>query len=169
MPATLNRTVFEASRAAEYLTVRDLQAQTGQPRKRYSKKYLHADEEPFFTSGENYTGLQINGEPVAIAVCYELSIPQHSEDAYKRGDRIYVASVAKTEKGVDNAGKTLVDIDKKYTMTVLMVNSVGMCEDGLCAGQSAAWNSQGGLLGQLDAINEGLLLVDIDIQTAVAL
>lgn len=138
--------------------------QPGQPRQVYSKKYLHEDEWPFFTPGENYTGLQINGTPVALAICYELSIPQHAQDAGKRGAPIYLTSVVKTAAGVEKAGKTLVDIAKTYNMTVLMVNSVGLCEDGLCAGGSAAWNGKGELLGQLDDLNEGLLLVNTDTQ-----
>jgi DNA topoisomerase VI subunit B len=36
MPQGLARTVFETSRAAEYFTVRELQAQTGQPRERFA-------------------------------------------------------------------------------------------------------------------------------------
>ena len=34
-PPVLQRTTFEMSRAAEYLTVRELQAMTGQPRQRF--------------------------------------------------------------------------------------------------------------------------------------
>ena len=36
MPQVLARTVFETSQAAEYFTVRELQAQTGQPRERFA-------------------------------------------------------------------------------------------------------------------------------------
>jgi hypothetical protein len=36
MPQTLERTTFETSRAAEYFTARELQAQTGQPRERFA-------------------------------------------------------------------------------------------------------------------------------------
>jgi predicted amidohydrolase len=143
--------------------------QPGQPRQVYAKKYLHADEEPFFVSGENYTGLQINGEPVALAVCYELSIAQHVQDAHERGAAIYLASVAKTAKGVMNARATLAGYAGRYSMTVLLVNSVGMCEDGLCAGQSCAWNKKGQLMGQLDDSNEGLLLVNTHTQEAIVL
>jgi predicted amidohydrolase len=141
--------------------------QPGQPQQLYAKRYLHADEEPFFTSGENYTGVMIKNQPVAIAICYELSIPQHAADAHKRGDRIYIASVAKTASGVEKAQNTLAATAGKYSMMVLLVNSVGMCEDGLCTGTSCAWNNKGQLLGQLDAINEGLLLVDAAAQEVI--
>jgi Histidine kinase-, DNA gyrase B-, and HSP90-like ATPase len=40
MPQTLERTTFETSRAAEYFSVRELQAQTGQPRERFAAVVL---------------------------------------------------------------------------------------------------------------------------------
>jgi predicted amidohydrolase len=130
------------------------------PRQANSKMYLHEDEEPFFVSGENLPGLFINNTSIALAICYEISIPQHVENAHKTGAQLYVASVAKTAKGVEKAWAGLSEIAGKYGMTVLMSNSVGMCEDGLCAGGSAAWNSKGELLGQLNDTEEGILILD---------
>jgi predicted amidohydrolase len=134
--------------------------QPNKPRQANSKMYLHADEEPFFVSGENLPGLIINDTPIALAICYEISIPQHSENAYKSGAQLYVASVAKTVKGVEKAWAGLSDVARKYGMTVLMSNNVGMCEDGLCGGKSAAWNNKGELLGQLNDTDEGILVLD---------
>jgi predicted amidohydrolase len=134
--------------------------QPNKPRLANSKMYLHADEEPFFVSGENIPGLIINNTPVALAICYEIAIPQHSENAYKSGARLYVASVAKTVKGVEKAFAGLSEVARKFGMTVLMSNSVGMCEDGLCGGNSAAWNNKGELLGHLNDTDEGILVLD---------
>lgn len=125
-----------------------------------SKMYLHADEEPFFVSGENLPGLIVNNTPIALAICYEISIPEHSANAHKTGAALYVASVAKTVKGVEKAWAGLSEVANKYGMTVLMSNSVGMCEDGLCGGRSAAWNRKGELLGHLNDSDEGILLLD---------
>jgi predicted amidohydrolase len=104
--------------------------------------------------------LLINKTPIALAICYEISIPQHAENAHKTGAQLYVASVAKTVKGVEKAWVALSEIASKYGMTVLMSNSVGMCEDGLCGGRSAAWNSKGELLGRLNDTDEGILILD---------
>jgi predicted amidohydrolase len=134
--------------------------QPNKPRQANSKMYLHEDEEPFFVSGENLPGLFINNTPMALAICYEISIPQHAENAHKTGAQLYVASVAKTVKGVEKAWAGLGEIAGKYGMTVLMSNSVGMCEDGLCGGRSAAWNSKGELLGYLNDTDEGILVLD---------
>jgi len=138
--------------------------QPNKPRQANSKKYLHADEAPFFVPGNNLSGLVINDNPVALAICYEISISEHSENAFKNGAKIYIASVAKTAKGVEKAGVQLSDIAAKYGMMVLMSNCVGMSEDGECFGGSAAWNNKGILLGQLNATGEGLLIIDTGTQ-----
>jgi predicted amidohydrolase len=139
--------------------------QPNKPRQVNSKKYLHADEEPFFVSGENISGLVINDKPIALAICYEIAVPQHAEDASQGGAQIYIASVAKTVMGVEKAWIGLSAIANRYGMTVLLSNSVGMCEDGECGGRSAAWNNKGGLLGELNDTEEGLLILDTDKQT----
>jgi predicted amidohydrolase len=130
------------------------------PRLANSKMYLHADEEPFFVSGENLPALIINNTPIALAICYEIAVPQHPENAHKSGAQLYVASVAKTVKGVEKAWAGLSNIAREFGMTVLMSNSVGMCEDGLCGGKSAVWNNKGELLGHLNDTDEGLLVLD---------
>lgn len=134
--------------------------QPGKPRQANSKMYLHADEEPFFVSGGNLPGLIIKNTPVALAICYEISVREHSENAHHSGAQLYVASVAKTVKGVEKAWMDLGEIAANYGMMVLMSNSVGPCEDGLCGGKSAAWDEGGTLLGQLDDSSEGILILD---------
>jgi predicted amidohydrolase len=37
----------------------------------------------FFISGKNSTGLIGNKTNIALAICYELSVPEHSENALK--------------------------------------------------------------------------------------
>ena len=45
-------------------------------------------------------------------------------------------------------------------MTVVMSNCVGPSDNFVEAGSSAIWNSQGELVGQLDAKKEGVLVFD---------
>jgi predicted amidohydrolase len=45
-------------------------------------------------------------------------------------------------------------------MTVVMSNCVGPSDNFVGAGSSAIWNSQGELVGQLDAKKEGVLVFD---------
>ena len=136
-------------------------------RQLYSKKYLHPDEEKFFISGQNSAGLINNKPNIALALCYELSVPEHSENAFKSGAEIYIASVAKTVDGVKKAAKSLAVIASKYSMTVLMSNSVGLCDDGECAGKTSIWNNEGLLAAQLNDTNEGILIIDTETQELI--
>ena len=123
-----------------------------QPLQTYSKKYLHADEEPFFVSGQNQD-TSINNHPgIALAICYEISVPEHAENA--KDASIYIASVAKTPAGVSKAIDRLAEIAKHYSMTVLMCNCVG----GEFGGRTSVWNNKGMLVAQLDDANEGILV-----------
>jgi predicted amidohydrolase len=141
--------------------------QPNKERQVYYKKYLHADEEPFFISGQNTIGLIGNKTNIAPAICYELSIPEHSENAFKSGAEIYIASVAKTSSGVEKAVKSLSGIANKYSMTVLMSNCIGHCDNFESAGKSSVWNNKGLLLGQLNDTNEGILIFDTDTEELI--
>jgi len=139
--------------------------QPGKPRQLYSKKYLHADEEPFFVSGQH--GSNRIGEDIALAICYEISVPQHAEEAHRNGARVYIASVAKFMHGIDKALARLAEIGSSYSMTVLMSNSVGQADGYECAGKSSIWDNQGRLLGQLDGYREGVLLLNTDTKEVI--
>jgi predicted amidohydrolase len=134
--------------------------QPNKPRETHSKKYLHPDEEEFFVSGNSVTGIIDDKARMALAICYELSVPQHSENAFKNGAEIYVASVAKTAIGVDKAIKSLSEIGKRYSMTVLMSNCIGQSGSYECGGKTSIWNNRGVLLGQLGNNREGILIID---------
>ncbi len=141
--------------------------QPHQARQTYSKKYLHNDEKVFFVSGESSIGLLGQKSNAALAICYELSVPEHAEHAAKSGAEIYIASVAKSASGVEKASKSLSDIASKYSMTVLMSNCVGPCDNFESAGKSSIWNSKSILLGQLSDTCEGILIIDTATQEIV--
>lgn len=139
--------------------------QPRQTRKIYSKKYLHADEEPFFVAGENLHSLTIKNVPVSLAICYELSIPEHAQAAHTHGSSLYIASVAKFSSGVAKAIDSLSTIAQRYGMVVMMSNCIGECDGGICAGKSSIGNSKGELLKQLDDSHEGILGLDTESMT----
>ncbi|MBC7829966.1 MAG: carbon-nitrogen hydrolase family protein [Chitinophagaceae bacterium] len=143
--------------------------QPHQSRQTYSKQYLHADEEEFFSSGKSSIGLVGTPKNIAFAICYELSVPAHSENAFKSGAQIYIASVAKTAGGVEKAIKSLSDIANKYSMTVLMSNCVGQCEGSECGGKTSIWNDKGLLVGQLNDVCEGILIMNTDTQEMIGI
>jgi predicted amidohydrolase len=130
----------------------------GEPRQAYHKRYLHADEEPFFICGTEAGFLRAG--KIALAICYELSVPAHSEEAHRGGAEVYLVSVAKTKAGMAKAAETLADIARRYSMLVLVSNCAGHCDNFECGGGSAVWNREGVLLGQLDEMREGVLILD---------
>src|SRR5260221_822198 len=132
--------------------------QPNKQRQIYSKQHLHADEYPYFVNGKN-PALLIETK-ISFAICYELSIPEHSQNAFKIGTEIYIASVAKTADGVEKAGKSLSGIAGKYSMTVIMSNCVGHCDNFESAGKSSIWNNKGELAAQLNDRDEGILIID---------
>lgn len=138
--------------------------QPHQTRQTYSKKYLHSDENPFFVSGQNSIGLIGGKANIALAICYELSVSKHSENAHQSGAQIYIASVAKSRNGVDNANKNLSGIAQKYSMTVFMSNCTGLCDNFVGAGQSSVWNNQGSQVAQLNETGEGIIVFNTDTQ-----
>lgn len=126
----------------------------------YAKKYLHADELPFFTSGQStVTRLGVHNE-IALAICYEISVDEHTQGAFSNNAQVYIASVAKAVKGIDNALNRLAHIAKTYNAVVLMANCTGLCDGEVCAGQSSAFKNKGELAGQLSNNTEGILMVD---------
>ena len=139
--------------------------QPQQPRHLYAKQYLHPDEEPFFVPGPQTPGLI--GDTVALAICYELTIPEHAAAAFAHGAKIYLASVAKSARGIEQANKRLAQIAQQYNMSVLLVNAVGPADGGECAGQTAVWNRNGVLVEQLDESNEGILFFDTQTQELI--
>jgi predicted amidohydrolase len=101
---------------------------------------------------------------IAMAICYEISVPLHAKQAHKNGSQIYIASVAKTISGMKKALETLSETAKRYSMVVLLSNCVGECEGKEAGGRSSVWNNKGILLGQLDNVNEGMLILDTTTQ-----
>lgn len=128
----------------------------------YSKQHLHPTEVDYFIPGQNQIYLKLSNSIIAPAICYELSKPEHSENAYKNNANIYIASVLNSVSGVDNDIKRLSAIASKYKMIVLMANYIGQSGGYQCAGKSSIWNNQGLLVGQLNDKNEGLLIFDTE-------
>ena len=130
------------------------------PRASYAKQLLHADETPFFVSGDTPLILQKEGYQLAPAICYESLQPGHSECAAAAGADVYLASVAKSTSGVTKAMQHYPETARKHNMCVVLANCIGLCDDFIGAGGSAAWNSNGQLLGQMGDDVEGILIVD---------
>ncbi|MBO3699108.1 carbon-nitrogen hydrolase family protein [Roseivirga sp. E12] len=127
----------------------------------YSKQYLHEDEDPYFVSGPPSDGIIEADKRVALAICYELTIPEHSKAANQNGAEVYIASVAKTVNGVARNNPRLSQIAKQYKIPVLMCNCVGEFDGNIGGGQSGLWNSEGELVESLDENQSSLVLLTL--------
>ena len=134
--------------------------QPGLPRTVYSKQLLHADELPFFTPGTQQQVLRQAEHVLVPAICYESLQPTHAAQAAAAGAQVYLASVAKSQKGVDMACNHYPAMARTHGMTVIMANCVGPADNFVGAGQSAVWNPNGERVCSADAFQQALVAYD---------
>ncbi|MCW9706395.1 carbon-nitrogen hydrolase family protein [Fodinibius salsisoli] len=141
--------------------------QAEKERQTYRKQHLHADEEPYFIS-DSVSSDQLEGLPgIALAICYEISVPEHAQQAHASGAETYVASVAKVASGVGEANQVLPNTAQEYGMNVFMANCIGPCDGSTGAGQSAVWNAKGQKIGGLNDVDEGIILMNTETQDCI--
>lgn len=137
------------------------------PRQTYTKQQLHTDEFPYFEHGVGQVIIKTYNRNIAPAICYESLQPTHSENAFNLGADVYLASVAKSEKGLKKAFDHYPKVAKQYAMPVLMSNCVGFCDNFLSAGKSSVWTKEGKLVGQLDDKTEGFLIFNTETEEII--
>jgi predicted amidohydrolase len=130
------------------------------PRQTYAKQQLHTDELPFFVQGNEQLVLRTVTHTLAPAICYESLQQSHANDAANLGANVYLASVAKSASGMTKAMLHYPTIARKHSMSVLVANCIGPCDNFMGVGQSAVWNDQGELLMQMDSGLEGMVMID---------
>ena len=131
------------------------------PRRLYAKQQLHVDEVPYFTPGDEQLVIESGGHRLAPAICYESLRMDHADRAAALSAEVYLASVAKSAGGLSKAMAHYPGVAQKHRMFVVMANCVGPNHNFLSVGRSAAWNSRGELLAQMDDSSEGLVVLDI--------
>ena len=129
----------------------------------YSKQQLHSGETPYFVNGNHQTILNIKGLKIGIGICFETLQRNHFINAQQQGMDIYIASVAKSQKGIDKAYSHFPNIAKEFSIPILMSNCYGFCDNFETVGQSAVWNEKGILIGQLDDKHTGLIIYDSEL------
>jgi len=134
--------------------------QPRQPVSVYCKQHLHADEKPYFKPGRKSAPINVGRAKVALAICYEITMPRHAARAARSGATLYVASVAKHAAGVKQAYERLREAARVHGMPTMMANCTGENDGMHCSGGSAVWSSQGKMLSQLNALDEGIISFD---------
>jgi predicted amidohydrolase len=138
----------------------------GTPRRSYAKQHLHVDEHRYFVPGDRQLALERGGRKLAPAICYESLQMDHADGAAALAADVYLASVAKPARNLAKGMVHYPAVARRHNMLVMMVNCVGPSDDFVSVGQSAAWNTRGELLAQMDAESEGVVVLDTASGTA---
>ena len=148
------------TKSADGINISMIIFQPHQKRAVYSKQILHSDELQYFARGIKQFFLNIKGKKIAVGICYETLQEEHFINAHHLGADIYIASVAKSKEGIEMAYKYFSKTAIEYKTPILMANCIGPCDNYISVGQSAVWNKQGQIIGELDDKNQGLLIYD---------
>lgn len=128
----------------------------------YSKQLLHEDEFPYFIQGKQPVYLDIKGKRIAVGICYETLQESFIDKTLNSHVDIFIASVAKSERGIAMAHAYFPEVAKKFRIPVLMSNCIGKSDDFLSYGNSAIWNANGDCMGQLNDSDIGGLVFDTE-------
>jgi predicted amidohydrolase len=134
----------------------------------YTKRHLGAfpadlalrvppPEPSVFVPGDLDPRILVGPHAAAVAICADVNRPAHAERAADA--QIYLASMFVVPQDVRGDHATLQQRARTHAMTVVQANFGGPTGGLPAGGCSAAWGSDGRLLGQLPAVGAGVLLV----------
>lgn len=127
----------------------------------YSKQLLHVDELPYFVPGNERGILSIKGLRIGLGICYESLQLEHFLDAVNANVGLYLASVAKPQRGIEKADRYFSEISREFGVPVAMSNCVDFCDNFLSTGQSSIWDAQGRLVDRLNQTSPGFLIHEL--------
>lgn len=130
------------------------------PIESYRKRFVHADELPWFVASDDIMVCRSHGRDIGIAICFDVSNPTHAADLFEKGATCYVASVAKTPDGVDNAEKQLSHYASSYNMPVAMANHATQTGVFPTGGRSAIWNESGEVIARAPKSGEYMVIAE---------
>ncbi len=112
----------------------------------YLKEYPHHSEEVAFVRGAGGDLLDVSEQNVALAICADLTHPEHAHAAVQRGATIYAASCFLTESGYTKDADLLKRYATDYGIVVIMANYGAPMGQWSAAGKSTIWSSDGSLI-----------------------
>lgn len=124
----------------------------------YSKRLLHEGEEKTFAPGVGGDPLSIHDHVIGLAICAEITHPEHAAEAARGGTDVYAASCFITPRGYDHDTNLLAGYAREHRMMVLMANFGNGNGTWLTAGRSAIWSHTGELLIQGPPEGEAILV-----------
>jgi predicted amidohydrolase len=124
----------------------------------YRKRFVHSSELPYFLASHDSVVLPVEGVPVGLAICADISNPAHAADAARQGARVYAAGVAKTPDDMDRANANMQAHARTHRMLALMANHASATGGLPTGGRSAVWDESGSLLACAAAEGEQLVV-----------
>jgi predicted amidohydrolase len=124
----------------------------------HSKRFLHQGEEKTFAPGAGGDPLSIHDHVVGIAICAEITHPEHAAETAQRGANIYAASCFITPNGYAHDTRLLAGYAREHRMMVLMANFGNGNETWQSAGRSAIWSPTGALLIEGPPAGQAILI-----------
>jgi predicted amidohydrolase len=124
----------------------------------YTKIHVHESELHVFAPGSGGPDLMVDDVSVALAICADVSHPQHAARAAERAARIYAAGVMIDEPGYARKMPLLKGYAVEHKMAVLMANYSGITGGELSAGKSAIWAEDGRVVAQSTGTAEELIV-----------
>jgi predicted amidohydrolase len=118
----------------------------GRPAQTYLKQHLHDGEESTFAPGEGGEPLDLGGQTARVAICADITHPEHARAAAASGAGIYVASCLITPGGYATDAGLLQRYAREHRMVVLLANHGSGTSRWPSAGRSAIWSNDGKLL-----------------------
>ena len=124
----------------------------------YLKHYLHSGEDKVYQPGHLNPIITVGSEKASIAICSDLTNPDHPADAAKNDSTLYLAGAFISPEGYLNDSNLLIKYARKYGMGVALSNFGGESGGMLSAGKSAIWSDSGEKVAGLDGLGEGLVI-----------
>ena len=113
----------------------------------YRKHHLHDGEQQFASPGAAPAHVtELGGEPVGLAVCADITHPEHAQATRAGGAALYACSMVLSPGGYPAESALLQGYARTHGMAVLMANYGAPTGGYLCVGRSALWAPGGDLV-----------------------
>ncbi|MFE6411394.1 carbon-nitrogen hydrolase family protein [Streptomyces sp. NPDC057837] len=129
----------------------------------YDKQHLwHADEARLFTAGERGAALEADGWRLGLAVCYDMSFPEHARAAALSGAHAYLCLGAFASGNEHRACVYLAARALENTVYSVFANPVGGPAARPTRGGSVVYAPDGTLLAGAGTDEERTIVADLD-------
>jgi len=127
----------------------------------YTKQFLHSGEEIYYKPSFDFNPIiSVGHYGVSFSICFDIENPIHPANASKNGSTFYVSSIFYTPSSIKAAHDLLSGYARQYAMPVLMSNFCVESWTMAAGGRSAFWDESGMLVGEMDDLSPGLLVVE---------